>query len=154
MSFCLQSSRQIPGRLSWAWEPRFTPHPRALPCMYKIRISNILIYILSKEDYRPIYVVYSICNANSITLARAFSYFSSSLLIMPHYYISFQLSTWSLQPNSSDCRINLFTDLLTMYVLPSPFFVPFPSLDTTMSNLTLEILHPRKPIHILRSTYV
>lgn len=125
----------------------FYPHPRALLCT--IRISNIFIYLLLS-----IYFVYSISTtqtANLIILARAFSYFSSSLLVMPHY-ISFLLSSWSF--HIPDCRIKLFTDLLTMYVVPSPFFVLFPSLNTTMSNLTQELLHPHMPMHMHRSTYI
>lgn len=154
MSLCLQSSRQIPG--SWVGAP-FYPHPRGLSCTKSEYQIFSFIYYQNRTITWLIYFVYSISNtqtANSITLARAFSYFSSSLLIMPHYYISFLLSSWTLQPTPSDCRIKRFTDLLKMYVLPSPFFVLFPSLDTTMSNLTQEILHPHIPLHILWNTYV
>lgn len=151
MSLCLQSSRQIPGRLSWAWEPRFTPTLGPCDVQSEYQIFSLFIRIITW----PIYFVYSISNtqtANSIILARAFAYFSSSFLVMPHY-ISSLLSSWSFHI-PSNCRIKLFTDLLTMYVLPSPFFVLFPSLDTTMSNLTQELLHPHMPMHIHRSTYI
>lgn len=129
MSLCPQSSRQIPGRLSWAWEPRFTPTLGPCYVLSEYQIFSFIYYYQNRIITWPIYFVYSISNtqtANLIILARAFSYFSSSLLVMPHY-ISFLLSSWSF--HIPDCRIKLFTDLLTMYVVPSPFFVAFPLLE-------------------------
>lgn len=131
----------------------FYPHPRALRCTVQseYQIFSFICY-QNRIMTWPIYLVYSISNtqtANSIVLARAFAYFSSSFLVMPHY-ISSLLSSWS----PSNCRIKLFTDLLTIYVPPSPFFLLSPSLDTTMSNPTQELLHPHMPMHIHRSTFI
>lgn len=107
----------------------------------KIISCRLILCILSVIPGPPI----------RLFLLEAFRYFSSSLLVMPRY-ISFLLYSWSFQ-TPSDHRIKLFTDLLTMYVLPSPFFVLSPSLDNTMSNLPQEILHPLISLQI-RSTYI
>lgn len=63
-----------------------------------------------------------------------YNYISSSFLVMPHC-ISFLFPSWGLHS-----RIKLFTRLFTVYFTPSPFFFPFPSIDTAVINLLQEAL--------------